>query len=90
MIYNCFATKNFFLNRWETPLPTSPLCNAECIGYLSKQTADCCPSKERIPFVPDPKEISDIAISHLSNAEETIVSFRQGCGGDPPASMESH
>ncbi|MCX7988153.1 MAG: radical SAM protein [Thermodesulfovibrio sp.] len=83
MIYNCFAAKNFFLNRWEAPLPTSPLCNAECIGCLSKQPSDCCPSQERISFVPEPREISEIAISHLLKAEEAIVSFGQGCEGEP-------
>lgn len=83
LIYNCFAAKNFFLGRWEMPLPTSPVCNSECIGCLSKQSGDCCPSQERITFVPTPEEIADISIPHLCDAEEPILSFGQGCEGEP-------
>jgi hypothetical protein len=35
--YHCFAAKNVFFRRWECPLPTSPICNAECIGCISLQ-----------------------------------------------------
>ena len=30
--YNCPAARNFFMGRWECPIPTSPACNANCIG----------------------------------------------------------
>lgn len=83
MTYHCFAAKNFFLTRWEAPIPTSPVCNAECIGCLSKKTSDCCPSQERISFVPEADEVAEISIHHLDSAEEAIVSFGQGCEGEP-------
>ncbi|MCJ7642312.1 MAG: radical SAM protein, partial [Desulfobacterales bacterium] len=35
--YRCFAAKNVFFKRWECPLPTSPSCNANCLGCISLQ-----------------------------------------------------
>lgn len=82
--YHCFAAKNLFFRRWEAPLPTSPACNARCLGCISLQPSDCCPSnQERIPFVPTPEEIVEIALPHLREAPEPIVSYGQGCEGDP-------
>jgi len=50
---HCFAAKNVFFRRWECPLPTSPTCNAGCLGCISLQPSECCPaSQERIDFVP--------------------------------------
>jgi pyruvate-formate lyase-activating enzyme len=82
--YHCFAAKNLFFRRWEAPIPTSPVCNARCLGCISLQPSDCCPSnQERIPFVPTPEEIVEIALPHLREAPEPIVSYGQGCEGDP-------
>lgn len=83
--YHCFAAKNLFFGRWEAPLPTSPTCNARCVGCISKQEApDCCPSsQERLTFVPTVKELCEVAVPHLKTAENAIVSFGQGCEGDP-------
>jgi pyruvate-formate lyase-activating enzyme len=82
--YHCFAAKNVFFRRWECPLPTSPGCNADCLGCISLQPSECCPaSQERIQFVPTPEEVLDIALPHLENAEDAIVSFGQGCEGEP-------
>jgi pyruvate-formate lyase-activating enzyme len=82
--YHCFAAKNVFYRRWECPLPTSPVCNAECIGCLSSQPPDYCPaSHERITFVPTVKEVTQIALPHLEEAEDAIISFGQGCEGEP-------
>lgn len=84
LTYGCPAARNFFLGRWEAPLPTSPWCNARCIGCISLQESGCCPStQDRINFVPTPKEISGMAIPHLEEAERAIVSFGQGCEGEP-------
>ena len=33
--YGCPAGKNFFLGRFEAPLPTARVCNAACLGCLS-------------------------------------------------------
>ncbi len=83
--YHCFAAKNLFFGRWEAPLPTSPVCNSRCLGCISLQEApDCCPSsQERLSFVPTVAEICGIAVPHLQQAENAIVSFGQGCEGDP-------
>jgi len=83
--YHCFAAKNLFFGRWEAPLPCSPTCNARCVGCISKQEApDCCPSsQERLTFVPSVQELCEVAVPHLKNAEHAIVSFGQGCEGDP-------
>ncbi|MEJ2490393.1 MAG: radical SAM protein [Desulfuromonadales bacterium] len=82
--YHCFAAKNLFLRRWEAPLPTSPSCNSRCIGCISLQESDCCPaSQERLTFVPTVAELCEIAVPHLAEAANAIVSFGQGCEGDP-------
>jgi len=84
--YHCFAAKNLFLGRWEAPLPTSPVCNARCLGCLSYQSDEneCCPSsQERLTFVPTVQELCEFAVPHLQQAENAIVSFGQGCEGDP-------
>ncbi|TWJ33360.1 radical SAM protein [Geobacter argillaceus] len=82
--YHCFAAKNLFYRRWEAPIPTSPVCNSRCLGCISLQPSDCCPSNhERIGFVPTPEEICELMLPHLEEAPEPIVSYGQGCEGDP-------
>ena len=82
--YHCFAAKNVFFRRWECPLPTSPSCNADCVGCISLQPSECCPaSQERINFVPTPDEVIGVALPHLEEAKDAIVSFGQGCEGEP-------
>jgi pyruvate-formate lyase-activating enzyme len=82
--YHCFAAKNLFFRRWEAPIPTSPACNSRCLGCISLQPSDCCPSNhERITFVPTPEEIVELAVPHLREAPDPIVSYGQGCEGDP-------
>jgi pyruvate-formate lyase-activating enzyme len=82
--YHCFAAKNVFFRRWECPLPTSPSCNADCLGCISLQPSECCPaSQERIRFVPTVDEVLGVALPHLEKAEDAIVSFGQGCEGEP-------
>jgi pyruvate-formate lyase-activating enzyme len=82
--YHCFAAKNVFFRRWECPLPTSPSCNANCLGCISLQPSECCPaSQERIRFVPTVDEVLGVALPHLEKAEDAILSFGQGCEGEP-------
>ncbi|MFH1771760.1 MAG: radical SAM protein [Candidatus Omnitrophota bacterium] len=81
--YNCLAAKNLFLKRWEAPLPTSRFCNAGCIGCLSRQDSGCASSHKRISFRPKVKEIYEVMLNHLIHAREAIVSFGQGCEGEP-------
>jgi wyosine [tRNA(Phe)-imidazoG37] synthetase (radical SAM superfamily) len=84
LTYGCPAARNYFLGRWEAPLPSSPVCNASCVGCISLQPSGCCPStQDRIQFVPTAREIAEIAIPHLQTAEQAIVSFGQGCEGEP-------
>lgn len=82
--YGCPAARNYFLGRWEAPLPTSPACNAQCLGCISLQESGCCrATQDRIAFVPTPEEICEIAVCHLENSDNPIVSFGQGCEGEP-------
>lgn len=84
LTYACPAARNYFLGRWEAPLPTSPVCNAKCIGCISLQASGkCSATQDRIQFVPSPAEICQVAIPHLQTAEKAIVSFGQGCEGEP-------
>jgi len=82
--YGCPAAKNYFLQRWEAPLPTSPACNARCLGCISLQEgSEICATQERIRFVPTPQEIAQVATAHLQNAPRAVASFGQGCEGEP-------
>ena len=88
--YHCFAAKNFFLGRWECPLPVSPTCNANCIGCLSfqeeeavKKGESCPASHDRIDFVPSVQELLEVALPHIEVADNPVLSFGQGCEGDP-------
>jgi len=84
LTYGCPAARNFFLDRWEAPLPTSPSCNARCLGCISLQEAGCCrATQDRINFVPSVQEICDMAVPHLQQADNPIMSFGQGCEGEP-------
>ncbi|ADG83740.1 radical SAM protein [Thermincola ferriacetica] len=82
--YSCFTAQNIFYERWEGGIPVSPRCNARCLGCISEQPAECCPSPQtRISFTPTVKEIEEIAYEHLVKADDAIVSFGQGCEGEP-------
>ncbi len=84
LTYGCPAARNYFLNRWEAPLPTSPTCNASCIGCISLQASGCCSAtQDRIKFIPTPHELVQIAVPHLQKAPQPVVSFGQGCEGEP-------
>jgi len=81
---HCFAAKNLFLKRWEAPLPVSRSCNARCLGCLSLQeVGSCVASHDRISFRPTINNVLDLAVPHLEGAENAIVSFGQGCEGEP-------
>ncbi len=84
LTYGCPAARNLFMNRWEAPLPTSPSCNARCLGCISLQEeSGLCATQERIRFVPTPEEIAETAVPHLLKAPRAVVSFGQGCEGEP-------
>ena len=82
--YGCPAAKNFFLSRYEAPLPTARHCNARCLGCLSlQQHTDIPHSQDRIGFTPSPEEIAEVALAHIRRVKKSVVSFGQGCEGDP-------
>ena len=84
LIYGCPNAKNFFLSRYEAPLPVSPSCNANCAGCISFQKASSCPvTQPRIKFIPSPEELAQIALFHIKHVKGPIVSFGQGCEGEP-------
>jgi pyruvate-formate lyase-activating enzyme len=84
LAYGCPAGKNFFLGRYEAPLPTSRRCNARCLGCISKQHNRLVPcTQERISFTPTPEEISEVAVAHIRRVPRGVVSFGQGCEGEP-------
>jgi pyruvate-formate lyase-activating enzyme len=82
--YGCPAGKNFFLGRYEAPLPTAVTCNARCLGCLSlqKNSGFSC-TQERIAFTPAAIEIAEVALFHIGRVKKAVVSFGQGCEGEP-------
>jgi pyruvate-formate lyase-activating enzyme len=85
MTYDCPAAKNFALGRWECPVPSSPACNANCIGCISFQPVEetIVSTQDRLSFKPTPEEIVEFTVPHLETAPYPLVSFGQGCEGEP-------
>ena len=82
--YCCPAARNYVLGRWEAPIPTSPSCNADCVGCISSQSDTQIPvTQPRLRFVPEVEEIVEMAVPHLERAPRAVVSFGQGCEGEP-------
>ena len=88
--WHCCTAQNLFYRRWEAGIPASPVCNANCFGCISLQPAECCPSpQQRITFRPTPEEIAEVGVYHLSVAPDGIVSFGQGCEGEPSLAADN-
>jgi len=85
LTYHCPAARNYFMGRWECPIPSSPACNANCIGCISFQpeTEEIFSSQDRLTFKPTAAEIVEFTVPHLETAPFPIVSFGQGCEGEP-------
>lgn len=81
--YGCFTAQNIFYQRWEAGLPSINACNAGCIGCISESHIDVSSPQNRLDFIPEVKEIVEVGAEHLSNAREAIISFGQGCEGEP-------
>jgi len=82
--YSCPTASNLFFGRWEMAIAVSPGCNARCIGCISKQEEeDLISPQDRLSFIPSLEEILEVAVPHLEQAEDAIVSFGQGCEGEP-------
>lgn len=83
--YGCFTAQNVFLERGEAALPVSPTCNARCVGCISQLEPEAAlPSPQtRIAFETNAEDLARVAIHHLERVEDGIVSFGQGCEGEP-------
>ena len=83
--YHCPAARNYFMGRWECPVPSSPACNANCLGCISFQPQEesITSPQDRLNFKPLPEEIVEFTVPHLQTAPFPIVSFGQGCEGEP-------
>ncbi|WP_028577144.1 radical SAM protein [Desulfomicrobium escambiense] len=85
LTFCCPAAKNLALGRYEGPLPTARACNARCYGCISHQPAgsDFPSPQNRIDFTPTPEEIAEVMLLHARRAKNPVLSFGQGCEGEP-------
>ncbi|MBE2290465.1 MAG: radical SAM protein [Chitinophagaceae bacterium] len=85
LTYHCPAARNYFLGRWECPVPTSPACNANCLGCISFQPEEetIVSTQDRLQFKPTAAEIVEFTVPHLETAPYPLISFGQGCEGEP-------
>lgn len=81
--YGCYTAQNIFYRRNEMAIAVSVACNAQCVGCISEQLDDITAPHDRIAFTPSAGEIVAMAAPHLAHAPEAIVSFGQGCEGEP-------
>ena len=81
--YNCYTAQNTFYRRWEGSLPTSGPCNAMCVGCISEQWGEVESPQDRIGFRPTVDEVVGLALWHQGGSEASLVSFGQGCEGEP-------
>ena len=83
--YRCFTSQNVFYGRDEGGVPSSVVCNARCVGCISSQPKGGPPaSHERIDAGPTAEEIAAVGAWHLGRASgRTMISFGQGCEGEP-------
>ena len=86
--YGCRAAQNYFLGRFEAPLPAAPTCNALCVGCISFQPEAgdeaYSAAHDRIGFAPTPEELAEVACGHIARVgADAVVSFGQGCEGEP-------
>jgi pyruvate-formate lyase-activating enzyme len=85
LTYHCPAARNYFMGRWECPVPSSPACNANCLGCISFQPSDetIVSTQDRLTFKPTAEEIVEFTVPHLEQAPFPLISFGQGCEGEP-------
>ena len=82
--HNCYTAQNTMYRRFEGALPASPACNADCLGCISLQTDGEAPAPQpRMRYAPTAGELAGLASYHLGGEDARIVSFGQGCEGEP-------
>ena len=87
--YSCFTAQNLFYGRWEAGIPTMTACNADCIGCISESHLDSTAPQNRLDFRPSVQEITELGLEHLLHAREGIISFGQGCEGEPSLNADT-
>lgn len=82
--YECLTASNTFLRRLEGAVSVSYSCNAACFGCISEQPEESgFPAPQtRMNFKPALEEIVQIMREQLT-APDRIISFGQGCEGEP-------
>ncbi len=84
LTHNCYTAQNTFHRRYEAALPTSAACNADCLGCLSLQTdSGATTPQPRIARAPGADQLLAVAAYHLEASPRGMVSFGQGCEGEP-------
>lgn len=85
LTYHCPAARNYFMGRWECPVPASSACNANCVGCISLQPdeEEIVSPQDRLNFKPTVEEIVEFTVPHLETAPFPLISFGQGCEGEP-------
>jgi pyruvate-formate lyase-activating enzyme len=82
--YQCPTAGNLFFGRWEGAIAVSAGCNARCVGCISKQEEEQLVSpQDRLMFRPSVEEVVDVALAHLNSSPDAVISFGQGCEGEP-------
>jgi len=88
LTYHCRAAQNYFLDRFEAPMPAASTCNALCVGCISLQPKggdeQVVAAHDRIGFAPTVAELAEVALGHIARVgDDAVVSFGQGCEGEP-------
>lgn len=84
LVYGCRAAQNYFLGRWEAPLPAASTCNAACVGCISDQSGSTfAANHERLKVPANAPDLVETAVGHLERVPNGVVSFGQGCEGEP-------
>jgi hypothetical protein len=81
--YGCYTAQNVFYERWEGALPASPTCSAQCVGCISEQLGEVPSPQIRLSVAPTSRQMADLAVAHLGGGPHRMISFGQGCEGDP-------
>jgi len=83
LTYECRSAQHLFYGEGEAALPSSPTCNAACVGCISDQPEPDLQPHARLDFLPDLDESVELAVRHLETAPRAMISFGQGCEGEP-------
>ncbi len=84
--YECMTARNTFFARQEGAIPVSSTCNARCIGCISEQPDDAgfVSPQTRLTVRPSVDEMVELMVHHLrTTGDDGVISFGQGCEGDP-------